>query len=127
RVRADFAPDMRWTDSHARGYAAFVAGQVSRHDLRPFHNSAVARLVEHGAREAEHQQRLSAQLLDVAEVVREANHWAGVRLAGGDANHHRAGAGRSRSKGGSDGRASATTTSAASATSTSGRREAASV
>ncbi len=80
RVRADFAPDMRWSDEHAQGYAAFVASQVQQHGLRPFHKTAVARLIEYGARQAEHQYRLSAQLTDVADIVREANYWAGVRL-----------------------------------------------
>ncbi|MBI3971602.1 MAG: AAA family ATPase [Chloroflexi bacterium] len=37
-------------------------------------------MIEYGAREAEHQQRLSARLLQITELVREANHWAGVRL-----------------------------------------------
>ncbi len=80
RVRADFAPDMRASNENVQGYAAFVAAQVRQHGLRPFHKSAVARLVEYGAREAEHQGRLSARLLEISEIVREAHHWAGHRL-----------------------------------------------
>src|SRR5919204_419666 len=62
KVKADFAPDMDWTDENARGYAAFVSRSVREGGLRHFDRSALARLVEHGSRIREHQGKLSTRL-----------------------------------------------------------------
>jgi lon-related putative ATP-dependent protease len=76
KVKADFAPDMEWNDEHVANYAAFVRRCVERDELRHFDRSAVARIVEHGARLREHQRKLSTRLRDVADVVSEASFWA---------------------------------------------------
>jgi predicted ATP-dependent protease len=76
-VRADFAPDMAWTDENIANYAAFVSRQVHDNDLLHFDRAAVARVAEHGARVRDHQRRLSARLVDIANVVIEASYWAG--------------------------------------------------
>jgi predicted ATP-dependent protease len=76
KVRADFAPDMDWNEDHVANYAAFVSRQTRRFNLREFDSSAVARIVEHGARLREHQRKLSTRLLDISNVVAEASYWA---------------------------------------------------
>lgn len=76
KVKADFAPDMHWTDEHVRNYAAFISRHVRDAHLRHFDRDAVARVIEHGARLREDQRKLSTRLLEIANVVTEASYWA---------------------------------------------------
>ncbi|MGN6870550.1 MAG: AAA family ATPase, partial [Solirubrobacteraceae bacterium] len=50
KVKAEFAPDMDWNDEHIANYAAFISRCVRSEQLRHFDRTAVARVVEHGAR-----------------------------------------------------------------------------
>ncbi len=59
KVRADFAPDMEWTDEHVQNYAAFISRHVRDAQLRHFDRGAVARVIEHGSRLREDQRKLS--------------------------------------------------------------------
>lgn len=77
RVRADFAPDMPWNDEQVKGYAAFISRVVRENNLRHFDRTAVARVIEYGARQVEHQRKLSSQLLEIGNLVAEARYWAG--------------------------------------------------
>jgi lon-related putative ATP-dependent protease len=76
KVKADFAPDMEWSDERVSNYAAFVSRCVQSDGLRHFDRSAVARIVEHGSRLREHQRKLSTRLRDIADIVSEASFWA---------------------------------------------------
>jgi predicted ATP-dependent protease len=78
KVKVDFAPEMDWSEEHVTQYAAFVSRRVRDQGLRHFDRAAVARVVEHGARLREHQGKLSARLTEIADVVTEASHWAGI-------------------------------------------------
>lgn len=75
-VRADFAPDMDWSDGHIQHYAAFVSRQVREHQLRHFDQSAVARVIEYGARTLEDQRKLTTRFRDIANLIVEASHQA---------------------------------------------------
>ena len=75
RVRADF--DVQMPSAQAASYAAFISAQVARGGLRHFDAGAVARVVDHGARRAAHQDRLSTRFEEVGDLVIEASHWAG--------------------------------------------------
>lgn len=77
KVKADFAPDMTWTDDHLRDYAAFISRCVQDGGLRHFTRAAAARVIEYGARLHDHQSKLSTRLLDIANLVTEASFWAG--------------------------------------------------
>jgi predicted ATP-dependent protease len=76
KVRADFAPDMLWSEEHVHNYAAFISRQVRDTHLRHFDRGAVARVVEYGAWLLEDQRKLSTRLLDIANIVTEASYWA---------------------------------------------------
>src|SRR5262244_4476854 len=76
-VKAEFAPDMAWSEENLASYAAFLSLVVHDRGLRHFDRSAVARVVEHGARLRDHQGKLTARFLDVARLAVEASHWAG--------------------------------------------------
>jgi predicted ATP-dependent protease len=53
-----------------------VAARCQQEKLLPFDRTAVARVVDFGARLAEHQNRLSTHFGDIADVIREASYWA---------------------------------------------------
>jgi lon-related putative ATP-dependent protease len=76
RVRADFDVQMPWGEEEPARYAAFISAQVAREGLRHFDAGAVARVVEHGARRAAHQEKLSTRFPQIADLVTEASQWA---------------------------------------------------
>jgi lon-related putative ATP-dependent protease len=76
KVKAEFAPDMRWTDENIDQYVAFISRWVRDNGLKHLTGSAVARVIEHGARLRDHQQRLSARMRVIADLLTEASHWA---------------------------------------------------
>lgn len=75
-VKAEFAPDMDWSDENLASYSAFLSRIVHDRGLLHFDRSAVARIVEHGARLRDHQRKLTARFLDVGKLAVEASHWA---------------------------------------------------
>jgi lon-related putative ATP-dependent protease len=76
KVKVDFAPEMDWTDEHVQSYAALISRQVRENALLHFDRSGVARVVEHGARLRDDRRKLSARLIEIADVVTEASYWA---------------------------------------------------
>lgn len=76
KVRADFAVDMERTPETERRYAAFVCNRCRDFGLRPFDAGAVARVIEHGSRLVEDQNKLSTRFIDIADLLVEANFWA---------------------------------------------------
>lgn len=77
KVKADFAPDMTWNDENVGHYVAFISRHVHENNLRHFDRGAVARIVEHGARLREDRRKLSARMLEIANVITESSYWAG--------------------------------------------------
>ncbi len=78
QVAADFDDVIDRTADSEREYASLVAAIGHAHDLRPFDRAAVVRIIEQAARHAGDAQRLSANTGALADVLREADHWAGV-------------------------------------------------
>ncbi|MGQ9786161.1 MAG: AAA family ATPase [Anaerolineae bacterium] len=78
KVRADFAISMERTHEAMQQYAQFIARRVRADGLLPFHRSAVARIVEIGARLVEDKHKLSTRFSGILEVIHEASYWAGV-------------------------------------------------
>lgn len=76
-VKAEFAPDMEWSETNVASYSAFLSRLVQDRELRHFDRSAVARIVEQGARLRDHQRKLTARFLHVARLGVESSHWAG--------------------------------------------------
>ena len=77
KVKADFAPDMDWSDEHVGDYAAFISRLVQEEGIRHFDRTAVAGVIEYGSRLREDQRKLSTRLRDIADLVSEASYWAG--------------------------------------------------
>ena len=76
RVTADFENEMMRTDESQVLYAKFIASLVDEKKLLHCSNKAVARIIEHSARMAEHQDRLSLHAADIANLLRESDYWA---------------------------------------------------
>jgi lon-related putative ATP-dependent protease len=77
KVAADFGNEMDWTDENLNAYARFVATLAKKDGLRHFDRGAVARVVERSARQAGDAEKLSAHMGSVADLLREADYWAG--------------------------------------------------
>jgi lon-related putative ATP-dependent protease len=81
KVAADFDTEMSANDENVRNYTHLLATLVRREGLRPFDRSAVARVLEHSARLAGHQDKLCAILSGVVDLMREADYRTGQRGA----------------------------------------------
>ncbi len=78
KVKAEFDTSMARTSEHTREYAGFATMLCNAENLKHLDSSALARLVEHGSRLADDQEKLSTRFSEIADVLREANYYAGV-------------------------------------------------
>jgi ATP-dependent Lon protease len=72
KVLADFDDLLDRDEQSVQQYAAVVSGLAHAEALLPFHRSAIAALVEHGARIAARQGKLTARFGRIADIAREA-------------------------------------------------------
>ena len=77
KVAADFDDTMDHTGENADIYARLVASIVARHGLRPVDAPAVARIIDEGARLAEDSEKLTLRVEAIADILCEADYWAG--------------------------------------------------
>ena len=78
KVTADFDERIDRSVEHQRQFARLVATIVRRHGLRPFDRSAVGRVIEDRARSAGDAERLSSHTASLADLLQEADYWAGA-------------------------------------------------
>ena len=76
KVVADFEDDMARDSDADLLYARVLATMARADKLRPLDRAAVSRVIEHGARLAGDTEKLSMQMLDLADLLRESDHWA---------------------------------------------------
>ena len=76
KIKAHFDWRMRRTDDHVQKFCSLVAGYCKDEKLMPVDKTGMARLVEYAAELAGHQQKLTLQLKEVLDVLKEANFWA---------------------------------------------------
>ena len=87
KVKAEFDSRVARTDEIMYDYSLFVASHCRAEGLLPFHKSGVAALLEHAARMADDQSKLSSQFMELADFIREISFWAskaGLTLISGD-------------------------------------------
>ena len=77
KVTADFEDEVERSADNDLLYARLVGTLARRDKLRPFDRGAVARVIEHSARRAEDAEKLSTHMESLADLVREADYWAG--------------------------------------------------
>jgi predicted ATP-dependent protease len=77
KVKADFDVTISRQSQTVMQYAGFLSRICDTEHLRPCDRYAVAALVEWGVRLAGRQNKLSARLEIIADILREADYWAG--------------------------------------------------
>lgn len=78
KVAADFDDRLHRSAENQQLYAQMIATLARRHTLRPFHRDAVARVIEQGARMASDAEKLSTYVMDITDLLREADHYARI-------------------------------------------------
>ncbi len=78
KVKADFDHQIDRTAANVLAYAGFICACCNRDGLRHFDRTAVAKVVEHGSRMAEAQDKLSARFGLLRDLIVEADYWAGL-------------------------------------------------
>ncbi len=76
KVEADFNERMARTPENNLLYARMIGTLARNEGLLPFDRQAVARVIERSARLADDSEKLSAHLLSVVDLLREADYWA---------------------------------------------------
>jgi lon-related putative ATP-dependent protease len=76
RVRADFDTSMPASDENIQDCIGFMATLCHKENLKHLDGPGAALLLEHAARLAEDQQKLSTHFGALAQVMREASYWA---------------------------------------------------
>ncbi|MDP8299392.1 MAG: ATP-binding protein [Candidatus Tantalella remota] len=77
KVKADFAVEMDRDEQKIEKYAAFIKVRCEEEGLLHFDRKAVAKVIEYGSRLTHDQEKLSARFMYVADMLREADYWAG--------------------------------------------------
>jgi lon-related putative ATP-dependent protease len=78
KVKAEFDTSMARDSDHTREYAGFATMLCNTENLKHLDGSGLARLVEHGSRLAEDQEKLSTRFGEISDVIREASYYAGL-------------------------------------------------
>ncbi|MCP4537673.1 MAG: AAA family ATPase [Chloroflexi bacterium] len=76
KVEIDFNARMARTTKNNQLYASLIATKARLEDLRGFDRTAIARIIEYSARTAGDAEKLSAHMLSIADLLREADYWA---------------------------------------------------
>ncbi len=77
KVQADFDDTISRTEDNQQSYARLIAAIVKRHELRHVDATGVARLIDEGSRLADDREKLSIEVGNLADLIREADYWAG--------------------------------------------------
>jgi lon-related putative ATP-dependent protease len=77
KVQADFDDSITRSAENDQSYARLIASIVKEHKLKPVDVAAVARVIDEGARLADDREKLSIEIGRIADLVREADYWAG--------------------------------------------------
>ncbi|MDZ7700188.1 MAG: ATP-binding protein [Deltaproteobacteria bacterium] len=79
KVRADFGVTMDKTNETIEQVAGFIKLKTDEESLKPFDRSAVAALVEKAVRMTGRQEKISTSFLDITDLIREADYFAGTQ------------------------------------------------
>jgi predicted ATP-dependent protease len=77
KVAVDFDDETDRNGGSSKSYARLVATVARREGLKAFDRAAVARVIEHCARLADDAEKLTTRLGGIADLLREADYWAG--------------------------------------------------
>ncbi len=77
KVAADFEEELDRDETNSILFARLIATLARREALQPLDRSAVAKVIEHSARLVEDAEKLTTHIESVADLLREADYWAG--------------------------------------------------
>jgi ATP-dependent Lon protease len=77
KIRSDFDWETKATPEGIRQYASLIKTLCGKEDLRPFDSAGVAAVVEFSARLAGRANKLSTRFNIIADLLKEADYWAG--------------------------------------------------
>lgn len=77
KVRADFDTAMDRNAQSIQQFAEFIKMAIDEEQLRAFDRTAAAALVEHAVRMTGRQEKISTSFPAIADLIREADFWAG--------------------------------------------------
>ncbi len=81
KVKADFETEMPCTTQNISDFVTFISTLCQRENLRHLDKTGVARVLEHAARLAEDQNKLSTHFGAIANLIRESDYWAAQEKA----------------------------------------------
>ncbi|MGI9481205.1 MAG: Lon protease family protein [Hyphomicrobiales bacterium] len=76
KVAADFEEEFERNPDNLTAYARLIASIARENSLKPIARAAVAHLIDEAMRNADDVERLSLHIRPLADIMREANHWA---------------------------------------------------
>ena len=76
KVKAHFDDTIERNDENMKTYGRFVHTLCEKENLNHLEAAAIAKVVEYGSRLAEDQTKLSTKFPEIADLVREANHYS---------------------------------------------------
>jgi len=77
KVLADFDDEFERSTSNEMMLARMIGGMAQQENLKPLDRGAVARVIEHAARIADDQYRLTLRVELIRDLLTEVSHWAG--------------------------------------------------
>ncbi len=77
KVQADFEHEIERSDKNQQLYAKVLATLAQKEQLRALDRGAVARVIEYASRHIEDTERLTTHMHSIANLLREADYWAG--------------------------------------------------
>lgn len=81
KVKADFDVEMDRSETGIKNYLNFFSGICADEKLRKLSKEGTARILEHAVRLSGSQKKLTTRLGDIADLLREADYWAGMEKA----------------------------------------------
>ncbi|MDH3326993.1 MAG: AAA family ATPase [Gammaproteobacteria bacterium] len=76
KVIADFEDTVSRNQETMLQYAQLISAIIKRHELKPFHRTAIARVVEQSSRWIEDSEKLSTHTGELQDLMTEADYWA---------------------------------------------------
>ncbi len=77
KVLSDFDTTMPLTGDSAGQYASVLRAVGDRGKLKPFHQTGLLAMIEHGVEESGQRDRISTRFSYITDILREADYWAG--------------------------------------------------
>jgi len=79
KVAADLDDELERSDTNVAAFACFIADRIGELELMPFSRAAVRRVIDHRARRAEDNERLSMHMRSLEDLLTQADYWARQR------------------------------------------------